>query len=507
MIWPSVIEGESLGSYLYRFSESNHYLNVSYIANRINLPVWRIESNDFEERSIDTISRLVNLPQELLLRMSNTDIKLRLEQSSNVTTFLKRRIKYCVDCYTDTRVHYSDWCITPLVYCMSHQKTLVEHCYGCDRKIELKDLMSGCCPSCMSCYHQATANIVDKKTLLYSSQIELLNQLKGLSSDSFFSKYNISEYISIIERSFYLLNGSQLISVPLLETEYFHNKRKGQKTSLHLANAWANVFWMYLDFPMNFHAVLDSFHTNSRLQKRYYTLGRFSELFQKGIFRNIEAAYDEFWVRKLDEGEVRKDFIVFKRAPELLECRKYIRKDEIRNTLGMSYEYIHKLSEDRKLQTVTRKSERSLKWYIERNSLNEVIRQRATLISRKEAALMLGLQRSTIQRIIEAGFLNTYNFTKSGVERLDRDEVERLMDSCRGELVQHIDNDYLRFHKALIKYSVCRMSIDRIIMLTLQGLLNPVCTTSTCNFSDNYYKVSELTQCIEIIKREKGLSS
>ncbi len=47
----------------------------------------------------------------------------------------------------------------------------------------------------------------------------------------------------------------------------------------------------------------------------------------------------------------------------MIEKRSYVRKDEIRNTIGMSYDFVHKLSDDCKIQLIS-KERGSLKGYL-----------------------------------------------------------------------------------------------------------------------------------------------
>ncbi|NEW08618.1 hypothetical protein GK047_21720 [Paenibacillus sp. SYP-B3998] len=197
---------------------------------------------------------------------------------------------------------------------------------------------------------------------------------------------------------------------------------------------------------------------------------------------------------------------MFKKNPELLEQRDYLRKDEIRTTNGMSYAKMTQLSELNEIDMVISQKGNKTKYLVNKRSYNDALDSMKYLITKKEAALMLGIQKDSVPKLIAAGLLKTYRKSSSRFELLSHTEVKQLMDECRGKVVDTRDIKGLRLHDALITYSVNGLSIAKINHFTREGLLNPLTDNENGNFTQNYYIEDELTKCIEIIKKEKQLA-
>ncbi|MDU0203992.1 hypothetical protein RQP52_23180 [Paenibacillus sp. PFR10] len=204
----------------------------------------------------------------------------------------------------------------------------------------------------------------------------------------------------------------------------------------------------------------------------------------------------------IDKGLIRRDFSVFKKSPELLSERKFIRKEEIRTKERMSYEKLIQLSEFNEIQMIKIKKGKRKQYFVERNSFDKKLEDEKYYITKSEAALMLGIQKDSIPKLITAGILKTYHKKSNRYELLNYDEVKRLLERCRGELGSDIEKGYIRFHEALITYSVCGLSIVKLIKFTLNDELKPMNDCIQGTLSQNYYKIDELQKCIDLIKKE-----
>ncbi|TNJ63776.1 hypothetical protein FE784_23950 [Paenibacillus hemerocallicola] len=498
----AVIQGESLSSYLYRFSLRNHYPSVFYIAHLLDISENYINNNEFDIEDLSVISTLTEQTTEQLAMMAGLNIKHQMGITFLKKLIMKRRVKYCMECIKPVPFLKFEWTLHPLDTCIDHRLKLIEFCPGCNRAILLKDLILCRCSSCDFNFQKIASPVrVEPSSVYYFSQLEVQQRFKGIPSEHFFPGFTLHSYLSLAYHSFYLLEGlNSFIDEKERIIQFFYNKCSAKQTSDNMANAWANFYWMYHEFPLNFYRVLDAFHIQKKNQIKYFLLKRFEGLFSDEAFHFIRDAYNEFWIKKVDEGSIRKDFAVFKNNPTLLEKRNYIRKDEIRNSIGMSYEFIEKLNDEQKINLVI-KENGSLKGYlIGKESLNDALILKGTLISRKEAAFILGIERGSIQRLINAGVLKTYKLTSTSTAKLDREEVITLLDSCRGTVVKNITEGYISFHHALIKFSVCHLTVDRIIEYTQKGMLHPVRVSAGNNFIDNYYLIDELNNCNVEIK-------
>jgi hypothetical protein len=500
---PNILLGESLASYLHRLANFNHYPSVSYIAQLLGLTEIRVNNNNIEESDISSITNLSGQSWgDLALAAGIITLK-NISPQYLDRIVMRRRVKYCSSCIKSELVHKLEWIFYPLDTCIEHREKLIEFCPKCNEIILLKNLILGECSKCGFNYQDADSCKIDKKSVLYLSQYEFKQRFINGSSISSFPGLTHQSYLILAHRSFYLLEGlDSFVDNQNTKIHYFHNKLKAKQTSELLGHAWANFYWMYLDFPKNFYLVLGKFHLNKKGPIKYFLLNRFEELFLDDVFCFVRDAYHEFWTYKIDEGSIRKDFSVFKNNPELLEKRKFIRKDEIRNMTGMSYEYLQKLHFEQKIDIQIKERRSAYGYLIEKEKLNGVLIEKGKLISKKEVTLILGINSGSIQKLINADILNTYKLTTTSIEKLNHDEVNMLMDHCRGSFIDEIDSNYIKFHNALIKYSVCHLTIDKIVEYTLKGELNPVNPAIKGSLADNYYEVNELIKCIQDIKEE-----
>lgn len=221
------------------------------------------------------------------------------------------------------------------------------------------------------------------------------------------------------------------------------------------------------------------------------------------IVIRVADAYQRFWIDKIDQGIVRRDFSVFKKNPELLDKREFVRKDEIRTTNGTSYEKLTKLNELNEINMFTSKKGNRKQYYVEKNSYISTLEESRYLITKKEAALMIGIQKDSIPKLIAAGLLNTFHKKSCRYELLSHDEVKRLIESCRGSFVSTCEVQGIGLHKALITYSVNGLSIVKIIQFTQEGILKPVTDSLNGTLAENYYEEEELLRCVEMIRNEQ----
>lgn len=148
--------------------------------------------------------------------------------------------------------------------------------------------------------------------------------------------------------------------------------------------------------------------------------------------------------------------------------------------------------------TFTRRGKR---YQVHISSFINVVHDRGNFITRAEAALILGIQRDSISKLIKAGLLKTCNTGTGRYEKLSRNDVINLLNECRGKYTRKKVKGF-KLHEALIKYSVNGLSIVRILEFTLGGVLHPHSNGSD-SLVGNIYKINELERCLNILKQEQ----
>lgn len=496
-------EEETLSSYLHRLSAINNYHSISIIASIINSSISDVNNNIFTDTQITAISKLTGICSEKLKLHSAYYYEKLLGEELARKLVLKNRVKYCPMCIREKWIHKLSWDLLQLNICTKHNLILIEECVGCYSLISLTSLMAGICEKCgFILSHVNFPNSVLLESIK-KPQFHIFHQLFGLDDKGFLLNLSIHDFFVLANFSYYLLEGLQSYLGDGGVIFCFHNKKHGSRSSVNQAHAFNNVYWMYEEFPRNFYHVLNHFIMQKKPSIMYEQKGHFERISEIDSLREVSDAYQKFWLDKINQGLIRKDFSVFKKDPGLLDQRNYLRKDEIRTTVGMSYEKLAQLSNLKEINLITSQSGEKTKYLVDMSSYQNALEENKYLITKKEAALMLGIQKDSVPRLIAAGILRTYRKASSRYELISHSEVESLMDLCRGKLTALGEIDGLKLHDALITYSVNGLSIVKIIQYTRQGLLNPINETSSGPLSQNIYLVHELENCIDLMKREQ----
>ncbi|WP_079908705.1 TniQ family protein [Paenibacillus sp. 32352] len=501
---PSIWSKESVASYLYRLALVNHYSTVFYFATMLSTTVPKMNNNTFNEKQLSMISYISDTCRTDLFHSTYSELDNYLGPKLLSKILLKNKVKFCPHCIKDALYHHHAWGLLPLNICFDHHIELVDCCQCCGKTIPLNSFMNGFCSQCGFSFASTNGVIVDRSDYLFVSQLDLSQAFHYNNKSILPLGLSLKDFFLLSFHTFHLLDGMRsYIANKNEKVKIFHNKSNGYRDSSAMMIALGNVYWMLQDFPNHFFRLLSDFHGHKYKKKQnlYGKKEQFERIFGLINHPTLKEAYEQFWLDKLDKGIVRKDFSIFKKAPTLLEQRKFISKDEIRTDVGMSYEMVEQLSENSKLLMVTSQKGKLSRYMIEKDSLTSVLDQKNMFISKKEAALVLGIQRDSVPKLINAGLLKKYKLTPKGVEKLNLAELQDLVIRCRGELVKEING--ISFHEALIKYSVNGLKIIDLIQFTLDGQLKPINANACGSLADNYFNIHEIEKCLQIIKNNK----
>lgn len=420
---------ESLASFLYRLSDVNHYPSISAMTSFIQITVPKLNNNEFFNQQIALISKLSGIETDVLYKTSHLQLQ-ELLGGFHDKLILKNKVKYCPLCIREQSFHKHSWCLVPLNLCMEHQVHLVDRCQGCGEWISLTTLMAGIC-NCGFVLYNAVC-LVETNSDCLMSQSKLYTAVFGLECTSFPFDLVLKNFLNLVLHSYQLLDGLEGFLGSHGKLKIFHNSTKGPRHNKDHYNAYNNAYWMYQDFPNRFVIVLDAFLQNTKTKVMYERKARFERLFELEKYNVVSEAYDYYWIDKADQGAVRADFSIFKKKPELLDQRKDIPKDEIRTTIGMSYEKIEQLGYDNVIELNTSNQRNWKRYQVNKSSFNNFVHDWGNYITRGETALILGIQRDSITKLIKAGLLKTYNTGSGRHEKLSRGEVISLLIECRG---------------------------------------------------------------------------
>ncbi|MBD0384746.1 TniQ family protein [Paenibacillus sedimenti] len=502
-IRPDIDNQESLSGYLHRVSVINHYPSISIIASDINMTVPYLNNNSFTPNQLTSISNLTGIPKEILQLHSNNYYEQSIGREITNKFVLKNRVKYCPLCIQENIVHKLSWNMLQLNICFEHKIILIENCCGCDSTISLTSFMAGFCDRCGFVYATASPGGIELHELLLDPQLYLFHNLLDQTSSKSFFDITLHDFLILADLSYHLLEGMPSYLGDSQAISCFNKKKNGHRNSKNQSHAYNNAFWMYQDFPHNFYRVLNDFIKQKKPPIMYEQKGQFEQIFEYDSLSEFSEAYNAFWLEKINQGSIRRDFSVFKKNLELLNQREYVRKDEIRTTSGMSYEKMTQLSELNEIDMVISQKGNKTKYLVDKRSYDTALDSTKYLITKKEAALMLGIQKDSVPKLIASGLLKAYHRSSSRYELLSHNDVKQLMDECRGKVVVNGQIAGMKFHDALITYSVNGLTVVNVIKFTREGLLNPVSLNENGTLDQNYYFVNELENCIKLSEMER----
>lgn len=352
LIRPFIQCDESLSGFLYRVSNLNNY-RYSHLKNFLNLSIYNAQNNEFHLEALQKLAFLAlrhNDPNE----KNGYNLQSFFGSELYFKIILKNKVKYCPMCIKEKYYHRTVWCFTPIHLCIKHNVLLLDECPECGHKINMGDFTNRRCEICLFSYENTVScDVIDNLIFIESQQQLTINLWK--KDGYIIPNCNFEQYFRLAFYSFHLLIGA--IDYTAMTTDsllFFYNRSNGEKNGYKLANAFANVYWMYLEFPKHFHIVLDNFLKRNKGKHRYERLKAFESIFDDIDFTWVQRAYNAYFVDQIDEGNVRKDFSVFKRNPGLLAERRKVRREEVRQSTGIAYEKLHELNDYHELQRLKR---------------------------------------------------------------------------------------------------------------------------------------------------------
>jgi hypothetical protein len=438
-IRPVILDKESISGFLCRLSKKNYFTSISCFNKLLNLTIYQAQNNEFSEESVRKLGCLINKELEYYGLHNGLDLQVNIGSELYLKIIMKNKVKYCPLCITENYYHRTIWTITPFHLCIEHKVLLVDQCPHCYNFISMAAFMNRTCQSCSFKYVKWEPE-VDKNQIFVESQNQIV---KGFWDKEYcvINNYNFNQFFQLAYHSFYLLGGA-CDYTGMLEhhrLKLFYYRSDGEKSGLVFANAIANVYWMFSNFPDNFYTVLNDFLIRQSGQLRCDRLNSFEKVFDLQTFKWVQEAYSSFFIDQINNGTVK------------ISLDKYV----------------------------------SLKY---------------DLISKKETGFILGIKSADVMRLVEEGYLTPAKVANFSNHVFSIQEVNVLLESCIGKIILEKHHSLISFQDALSKYSVNSLTILDIIKYTLSGQLTPVCIGQNKKLADNYYEEKELELCLELIK-------
>lgn len=493
---PHIHMEESLSSYVYRIAASNGCSVTQDFLSAFSSNMRNCDNNIFSLKSIQAIT--VSSSQTLQ-RIKNMSLYSYQQRNMEKGLLLKNGIKYCPECLKEGKYHRYHWCFHPVTICLKHHCYLLDECSGCKRKIRMRSFMeTQTCSNCRQSFVKVKPEEVTEDQILFQSQVYIQKLLASeLCKDGQASVVSFMDAMQIASYSFYLLEGLESFVHKNLPIHIFTNRTGTSFQNKVNSLVYTNVYWMYQNFPMNFHHVLSCFKDKPSATM-YEQKKMFEKLFVQKDCLKIQSAYTDFWIQEADAGNIRNDFSVFKQEKALLKKRGYASKEEVKKSTKLTYQAVERILLMVDYKTIEKG--RITRKKINVNDFRKKVKEKAQQVSRDEAAKQLGLQRDTVSKLVREGVLHAdYSFDKSGL--IKRKQIKEIIALCQKAWINNTEGK-LSLHAAITKYSVTGFSIKHIIRFIKEGKLIPYAKVKNPNLSNLHFDVQGIQACVEIIKNE-----
>lgn len=495
---PSVFLHESLVSYLYRISTSNFCNSINWVANYLQMPTSRICNNEFNDESLEILSNKTALDKQFLYHMSLDFYKDTWGFSIFHKAIVKNKVKYCPYCIRENYYQKKIWILHPVSMCLDHNILLVDECPSCKLPASIQQFMQGYC-KCGNQFFKYTDSNKFINKIMSQSQIYFQSLLNGNPSSSIplLQDLSVKDYLNLAYHSAFLLHGSKsYIHDEDIQINGYNNKCNWSSLIF-----FSNVYWMYHNFPVNYYKVLDSLK-NRRNDTRSIQHMSYEKLFKSSQFKVIQEAYEHYWLQEYDNGMVNRNFSIFKNDDELLDKRKYISREEVKDLYSLTNYQISQFETNLQLKKKLVKQGKKTLIMIDKLSLEKVLQLRNRFITQKEAATILGIKKDSMKWLIDAKLLSLVKCPVNNHMMLKIADVEYLLKQCSGEYSEREING-LGFFEALHKFSQRGLSIVNIIALLKDKKLNAISNKKEAKLSDLYFSENSLIRCLKTVANKK----
>jgi hypothetical protein len=490
---PELIEEESLLNYIYRLSIANKYPSMSYISDLLNIVRSNLYANSFSEIAINELSKLTLLSKQALFEKTAQYFESYFgELKFNVIQ--KSSLKCCPLCLRSDLKHKLNWIFNYVFVCPSHNVLLIDKCEGCNKSLDFPSLIKYKCTTCGFDIRNSTLTILESGSGIFLSQQFICELMEG-EKGNFIMDINLKKYMELTYRSLILLDGlPSFIDFEGGKHQIYSlaSKIGGTFSNHKLAFAFANVHWMYQNYPRNFYIVLDAFY-QKQYYKRKYARKRFEELFYNGDFQIIKDSYDEFWKIKIREGNEQNNFLK-KQGNQINVEIENLTKYAVRERFGLSRDEVRQLWEHRDLLIEIMRGGKS-QLLLSKDAVDKLQTELDNwrfMITKKEAITILGIGEKMFHSIVSAGYIQIKHVSWNIYEYIDKRELDDFI----SKYVQNtlIKKGGIGLHEAIKKFQEFGLKIEMVLKLIDCKKLSPFTGKSNGTLGDIKFEKSELSK-------------
>jgi len=503
---------ESLASFIYRLAEVNYYNSPRIFKEALKVTEDQINGNNFSYENVRKVSNLVNGNVNDLYKRSIVNYFTN-DNTINQLLFLRSRVKFCVHCIKAEPYHKWIWNINPIAICLNHSILLTDKCQSCNKKISFKSLMKKTCLSCGFEFINTKPILINPESFLYRSQKDLYSRLKEDEVD-ILPSLSFYEYIWLSKKVLFLFEDQKSFVHPTDETIHsFTRKSNGFFDNKKLLLALSNVYWMFNNFPDNFYQVLDNF------EKVDYTIRKrrkkqFESILMEKKLLFMKQEYEKYKNLQILEGNTSANIAAYDKEGALKKKERFYTKKDVIRELGLKREQLENLICNGELKPKKVQRGKKVHYLFKKSSVlkitNELKNQQNDLITRVEAAEILGISYGRIQDLIDGNLLKLIRHPLEKGTFLSLKEVKDLINPSNVLYKESQSSDEISFLKVLDKYVTSGLSIQRIIYFMKNRKLTPTSNKKNPKLPDLFFYQKDIQNILHELKlqaqNEKGYS-
>jgi hypothetical protein len=500
---PPIYKDECLSSYLYRLSKANYFSGPSPILKQLKIELFHFKANQFDINSCKEISKICDLSPEQLFKASNSYYEENLKDTVEKMVLLKGYVKYCPCCIKENYYFKNSWFLNLYTVCLEHQSLLLQNCQGCGNTIPLENFLAGFCKQCNFEFDKAYKRLVQSNSLLYKSQFEFQSIIEGKMGEVLknISSKDLFEFIKgnlhIIEDLKSRVN-NQTIHLITHSQKYFLNENFGE--------ALANIYWMYTNFPFNFFQRLDEFFMLP-FDKRKRRKKEFELILDKFSF--LKNAYQQYQNNQILRGNVPRNISSFDLEASKKVRKRYITKKEIKKEFNLSRQDV-----DFICSNLTPNRDQREKIYFRRFDLEEVSHfinkfkyEKKNLLTKKEAAIQLGIHLDIIPSLLKKDLLREIAFMSKNF--ICKESLKILQKTFDIE-PKSSNEKYVPYHRVFDLYATNGISATSLIEKLRMKEITAYTNKNSIKISDFWFLETDiknvLSEIAEKAKSESGMN-
>ncbi|NRF91568.1 TniQ family protein [Paenibacillus frigoriresistens] len=395
-------------------------------------------------------------------------------------------VKFCPMCFVDRTYYKLIWELALVTVCPNHGVLLIDHCPSCGKKLTFDQTSIRYCSCRFDFLSSRPTRVKPKETLLSS----LLFKMTGeVISD--FSRDTLDQNKLIN------LSMGELIKVMVFFSCYLPGKTESNKikrftrsdTNLSIHQTMIETFNIFMDWPKNFHAFLDSFEHKQRTDYFYlnqtYGINKYFGGFYRHFLNicneipNLEYLHAEFnsYLIKHWNGSTHQRMLTNINEKELLE-RRYLTMKETANYLGIDYSSVDHEIEKGILtaKVIPGKNRRISRILILTSTVltyKKVLEESYTL---KKASELLGVNAYTLKSLVRHNVICPFqgpNFDNYGKWKFLNKDISDLLFRLDDSITQKNPQSLFVLSGTNIKKIKTSLSYGEIFREVLNGNLHP----------------------------------